>query len=93
MAKDKQKILKAVQKFRKNSEKEIERVRNLQKKGEKLRPLAEKSSALRQFLDRLTQKELQLSGEIAWAEGLAKEIESAKVAGDKKKASGPVAVA
>ncbi len=91
MAKDKQKFLKAIEKFRKNSEKEIDRVRSLQKKAGKMQGFAETSPSARQFLDRLTQKELQLSGEIAWADGLAKE---AKASGGQaeKKASGPVAV-
>ena len=73
MAKHHRRLLKAVEKFGKNAAKELDRVKALQKKSGALTQ-KEPSSAVDRFFERLRQKELQASGEIAWADQLLIEL-------------------
>ena len=76
MSKDEQRLLKAVGKFRKNAERERERVVSLERKSEKLKTRREPSSAVDRFFERLRQKELQANGEIAWADQVLSELDA-----------------
>ena len=77
MSKQHRRLLKAAEKFRKNVEKELERVKSLQKKSEKLKAQDEPSTAVDRLFERFRQKELQASGEIAWADQLLAELRAA----------------
>jgi hypothetical protein len=68
MSSDTSKILKAAEKFKKNSEKELERVRALLEKNQRLTSMAASIPLLTQLLDRVKQKELQSTGDLIWIE-------------------------
>ena len=74
MSKDRQRALRAVEKFRKNAAKELERARALQDKSKRLTSLKDTTPAIAQFFDRLQQKALQASGELVWADQLVDQI-------------------
>ena len=76
MSTDRRRAIKAVEKFRKNSEKEIERARSLQTRAKKLSPLRETSPAVAKLFDRLQQKALQASGDLVWADQMIQEIDA-----------------
>ena len=66
MRKHSSKILKVAEKFRRNAEKEMERVRALLAKSQRFAPMAESTPLVSQLLERLKQKELQSSGDLVW---------------------------
>lgn len=65
MSKQGQRLLKAAERFRKNAEKELAKVRKLLEKGEKLDAQDELAARL---VERLKQKELQANGECVWVD-------------------------
>jgi hypothetical protein len=87
MSKDRQRAARVVEKFRKISEKEIERTRSLQQKSGKLADLSEGSPAIAQFVERLKQKELQASGDLVYAEQLLEQLNERKPKAPKGKKS------
>ena len=68
MSKKQMRLIKAIEKYRKNADKELERARDILKKigevdtGDPARPAVDK------LADRLRQKELQASGDGMWAD-------------------------
>ena len=86
MAKHQKQLLKAIGKFKENAEKELGRAKKLHKRSEELVAKQESTSASDRFLERLRQKELQASGEIAWADQILAEINVAQPKKEKKKA-------
>ncbi|MDE2361191.1 MAG: hypothetical protein KGM42_00825 [Hyphomicrobiales bacterium] len=92
MSKQHKHLSKVVEKFRRNAEKELDRVTSLAKKAEKLKSGSEPSSGADRFFERLRQKELQASGEIAWAGQFLNELASARDKSEKSKKSAGVVV-
>jgi hypothetical protein len=78
MSKEISKVLKLADKFKKNSEKEMERIRAIQEKNAKLTPLADSMPALVQFFDRVKQKELQASGDLIWIDQFLAQLRAEK---------------
>ena len=89
MDKQDRRVLKAVEKFRKNAAKDLNRVKALHKKSGELATQKEPSTALDRLFERLRQKELQTTGEIDWADQLLVELHAAAL--DRKKAKKEVA--
>ncbi|MDE2362002.1 MAG: hypothetical protein KGM42_04925 [Hyphomicrobiales bacterium] len=87
MSKDSKRLAKAVDKFKKNAEKELDRARSLVRKTEPLKGGEQPSSAADRLRERLRQKELQASGEVAWAEQLLSELAAPGSKKDKSKKS------
>jgi hypothetical protein len=79
--------IKAVEKFKKSSEKEIERLDGLEQKSKRLGPASENHPVLSQYFDRLKQKRQQLVDDLVWSEQFLEQVrnEFAKKPGDEKK--------
>lgn len=68
--------IKAVEKFKKSSEKEIERLDGLEQKSRRLRPASESHPVLNQYFDRLKQKRQQLVDDLVWSEQFLEQLRS-----------------
>jgi hypothetical protein len=68
--------IKAVEKFKKSSEKEIERLDGLEQKSKRLAPASESHPVLNQYFDRLKQKRQQLVDDLVWSEQFLEQVRS-----------------
>lgn len=74
MSKDRRRAIKAVEKFRKNCEKEIARIGALRRKYDDLRHVQITVPLVGHFVDRLQQKDLMASGDLLWAEQMLSQL-------------------
>ena len=95
MSKGASRLLKAAEKFRKNAEKEMEHIRDLQEKSQRLAPIAASTPLVAQLLDRVKQKQSQSSGDLIWIDQYLGQLRaeatarpSAETAGDKPESDG-----
>jgi hypothetical protein len=88
MSKIRNRAIKAVEKFKKSSEKEIERLDGLQQKCKRLGAASE-YPVLEQYSDRLQQKRRQLTDDLVWCEQFIDQIRNAfsekPASGERKK--------
>jgi hypothetical protein len=74
MSKFRTHAIKVVEKFKKASTKEIERLEALDEKSKRLREHADDHPTIREYFDRLVQKRQQLSDDVEWSTRLLGEL-------------------
>lgn len=85
MSKKQQRLVKAIEKYRKSADKELERAREILKKISDVDADDPSRPAVDKLVDRLKQKELQASGDGMWADEFLEQQRAVSVLGAVKK--------